>query len=110
MASDLPELISDDPRRDASGPLSELQRLAEAVDLHGPLISTGQASRVLGCSGQQVAVYAQRGKFTRIEVLGGVMVPVEEIREYKKLKEAGALPHAGRGHRAVPMSELVKAS
>ena len=110
MAADHPELISDDPRCEASQAVSDLQTLTEAVEQHGTLISTGQAAKIIGCSVQQVAVYAKRGKFTRIAVLGGVMVPVDEVRAYKRLKEAGALPHAGRGHRRVPMSELVKAS
>lgn len=108
MASEHPELISDDPRCAASQTANDLQRLYAAIEDHGPLISTGQAAKVLDWSCQQVAVYAKRGKFTRIQVLGGVMVPVHEIRAYKRMKEAGALPHAGRGHRRVPMSELMK--
>ena len=111
MPDGSPELISDDPRCPGSEAVADVQLLCESVEEHGPLISTGQAARVLGCSAQQVGVWTKRGKFTRVAVLGGVMVPVAEIEAYKRLRDSGGLVSAkGKNGRTVSVAEMMRAS
>ena len=104
-----PELISDDPR--VSLPhVSDVRRLREAAEEHGQLITTGQAARILDCSTGQVGVWTNRGKFTRVEALGGVMVPLAEVLAYKSLRDSGGALGGGRGHRGLAGPALLRAS
>ena len=111
MAADHPELISNDPRCEGAGDVADVQTLRAAADEHGVLITSAQASRVLGCTSGQMRVWTQRGKFTRIEGLGGVMVPLSEIEAYKRLRDSGRLvEEKGKHGRTVPVSEMMRAS
>lgn len=111
MAAEHPELISDDPRCEGSADVADVQTLREAAAEHGVLISSAQAAKVLGCTSGQMRVWTQRGKFTRIEGLGGVMVPLAEVEAYKRLRDSGELVQSkGRNGRTVPVAEMMRAS
>lgn len=104
-----PELISDDPRLSLPH-VEDVQKLREASALHGTLITTGQAARILECSTAQLGVWVQRGKFTRLDALGGVMVPLAEVVAYRDLRDSGGSMGGGRGHRGLSGPALLRAS
>lgn len=105
---DHPELISDDPRVDLPH-ASDFQALRAAVEEHGTLIVSGQAAKILDRSTAQVVSWLQRGKFTRVEAFGGVMLPLAEVMAFKKLRDSGDVSAGGRGRRAPSKRELLKA-
>lgn len=103
------ELISDDPREDASVSevWAEWKRFHSLSKEHGGLLTTGQAARLLEVSTGQIAGMITRGRMTRFHVLGVNMVPAPEVALFRKQRDSGELPVGGRGHKAVSLSEVL---
>lgn len=103
------ELISDDPRKEIPH-ACEIRELCEAFEKHGQLVTTGQAARILDRSTGQLGAWLNRGRFTRIDSLGAVLLPLAEVMAYKRLRDSGADLSGGRGRRVPSKEDLRRAS
>lgn len=106
-----PELISDDPRCEASTAeiLGEWKRFRQLSKDHGGLLTTGQAGKLLGVPPGQISTWILRGRFTSFKVLGARMVPAPEVVALLKERQSEDLSQGGRGLKAPSLSELARA-
>jgi hypothetical protein len=106
-----PELISDDPRCEASTAeiLGEWKRFRDLSKEHGGLLTSGQAARLLGVSPGQVGSWILRGRFTSFKVLGARMVPAPEVIALLKERQEEDPHLGGRGQKAPSLAELARA-
>lgn len=105
-----PELISDDPRCEASTAeiLGEWKRFRELSKEHGGLLTTGQAGKLLGVPPGQISTWILRGRFTSFKVLGARMVPAPEVIALLKERQKEDPHLGGRGQKAPSLAELAR--
>ena len=104
------ELISDDPRCDATSAeiIGEWKRFRQLSKEHGGLLTTGQAGKLLGVPPGQISTWILRGRFTSFKVLGARMVPAPEVVALLKQRKSEDLSQGGRGHKSPSLAELAR--
>lgn len=106
MASDTPELISDDPRKEPDTGPEQIERLINAAtEQHGVLIPRNLLSEILGVSSQRVAQLIEQGVFTRIAIASQQFVPLREVMARREQQVSGNLPRGGRGAKGAPLAD-----
>jgi len=103
-----PELISDDPRRDAesTGVLADLRAFVQASRELGGLLTSGQAAKILGVQSAAVGVWVRRGRLSARDVLGVQMVSAPEVLALHRQRFAEGVAPGGRGNKAPSLSVL----
>jgi hypothetical protein len=107
-----PELITDDPRRDAdaSGVFAELQDYFRISRELGGLLTQSQAARILNVATGSISSLVLRGRLSCAMVAGVRMVSASEILALRKERSSEARAVGGRGLKSPSLAELTKAA
>jgi len=102
------DLITDDPRCEASVGVSDLREYWNATrDLHG-LITQSQAARILGVQSGQIGNWTSRGRLSSRVVAGVRMVSAGEVAALLKERQTEIRRAGGRGVKAPSLAGLVE--
>jgi len=105
------ELISDDPRHEASqGIMADVREFVQASkEFHG-LLTPGQACKILEVSPGQMSVWLRRERIRSKVVLGVRMVSAGEVMALHRERNQEGIRTGGRGLKAPSLAELSAAA
>lgn len=105
------ELISDDPRCEASqGIVADIREFIAASKECGGLLTVGQAAKILGVSSSQVSVWAARGRIKAKVVIGVRMVSAKEVLALHRERLSEGVKVGRRPAGAASLSDMVSAA
>lgn len=105
------ELFTDDPRIERKGGIiAEFRQFYRASQEMRGLLTTGQASKVLGVNSGMVSQWVAKGRLSSVVIADVKMVSAAEVLAlYRERAEEGCYV-GGRGHKAPSLRDMAESA